>query len=71
MTTPTFAESVENLFARGLDLPAGPVFDQIRDKMHIAADEAIEAWGNGEREDAFAYRGRLRGLLEAAQLFAV
>ena len=71
MTSPTFAESVENLLAAGRDLPAGLAFDQIRDKMHIAADEAIESWVNGEREIAYAYRGKLRGLLESARLFAV
>ena len=57
--------------AAGRDLPAGLAFDQIRDKMHIAADDAIEAWKNGDTANAFAYRGKLRGLLEAAQLFAV
>ena len=70
MTSPTFIESVEHLFSRGLDLPAGPVFDQIRDEMHIAADEAIELWNDGDTANAFAERGKLLDLLEVAQLFA-
>ena len=69
MTTPTFAESVENLFAAGLDLPAGPVFDRVRDKMQIAAEEAITYWYNRDGAAAFTCRGKLRGLLEAAKLF--